>query len=230
MDSVAVYSDVHADKPALEAILAEIKAAGISRIWCLGDFCSGGPDPAECFDLTIEHCELVLAGNHELFVTLKVFMDYSGGWADAAYYAYQHLGADRISRLQTLKSQISLPEAELVHGDLDDPASGFILNAADAMTNLSLISQPLLLFGHTHHQAFYQARTLPFGALAFQGSAEIELDRKYSLANAKCALNPGSACDDRGGMWLELDLEPTQPSATWHQTKTAGHGGIASIF
>ena len=45
---VAVISDVHANSPALEAVLEDIDATGADEIWCLGDLVGYGPDPDAC--------------------------------------------------------------------------------------------------------------------------------------------------------------------------------------
>lgn len=63
---VAVISDVHANLPALVAVLDDIKCRGIDRIWCLGDTVGYGAEPLQCLRLVHERCELVLAGNHDL--------------------------------------------------------------------------------------------------------------------------------------------------------------------
>src|SRR3954447_10321838 len=47
---VAVIADVHANLPALEAVLADVEAHGVDRIVLLGDI-AGGPMPAETLDL-----------------------------------------------------------------------------------------------------------------------------------------------------------------------------------
>jgi predicted phosphodiesterase len=47
---VAVLADIHANLPALEAVLAEVDAAGVERIVLLGDIALG-PLPAESLDL-----------------------------------------------------------------------------------------------------------------------------------------------------------------------------------
>lgn len=67
-DRIAVISDVHGNLQALEAVLEDIAARGISRFWCLGDTAGYGANPVECLRLVREHCELVLAGNHDLAV------------------------------------------------------------------------------------------------------------------------------------------------------------------
>jgi diadenosine tetraphosphatase ApaH/serine/threonine PP2A family protein phosphatase len=50
---------------ALQAVLADIKAQGISTVYCLGDVIGYGPNPRECIDLVMENCQMVLLGNHD---------------------------------------------------------------------------------------------------------------------------------------------------------------------
>lgn len=47
MARVAVLSDVHANGPALEAVLADIDRRGADEIWCGGDLVGQGPHPNE---------------------------------------------------------------------------------------------------------------------------------------------------------------------------------------
>lgn len=44
---VAVFSDIHGNAVALEAVLADIAGRGADRLLCLGDAVQGGPQPAE---------------------------------------------------------------------------------------------------------------------------------------------------------------------------------------
>jgi len=46
MRRIALFSDVHANLPALDAVLADIAVQGIEEVYCLGDLVGYGPDPA----------------------------------------------------------------------------------------------------------------------------------------------------------------------------------------
>ena len=80
---VAVISDVHGNLPALQAVLADVDARGVSRIWCLGDTLGYGPYARECLALVAERCEVVLAGNHDLAVRGDLPAQSFGGTAGA---------------------------------------------------------------------------------------------------------------------------------------------------
>jgi predicted phosphodiesterase len=50
MRRTALFSDVHGNLPALDAVLADIGTAGIKEMYCLGDLVGYGPDPAGVID------------------------------------------------------------------------------------------------------------------------------------------------------------------------------------
>lgn len=60
----AIISDIHGNLEALDAVLADIRGQGLSRIFCLGDIIGYGPNPRECIDACLEF-ELCLLGNHD---------------------------------------------------------------------------------------------------------------------------------------------------------------------
>lgn len=46
MQRIALFSDIHGNSVALDAVLADIEASGITERYCLGDLIGYGPDPA----------------------------------------------------------------------------------------------------------------------------------------------------------------------------------------
>lgn len=63
MTKIAIISDIHANKTALEATLADIKHRGCDQIFCLGDTIAKGKFPNECVDLVKKHCVVSVRGN-----------------------------------------------------------------------------------------------------------------------------------------------------------------------
>ncbi|MBU6173875.1 MAG: metallophosphoesterase [Planctomycetes bacterium] len=61
----AIISDIHSNLEALVAVLADIEKHRVSEIYCLGDVVGYGPNPRECIDLVMNHCRVVLLGNHD---------------------------------------------------------------------------------------------------------------------------------------------------------------------
>jgi len=61
----AVFSDVHANYEALEAVLNEIRRLGPDRVICLGDIVGYGPDPEKCIDAVRRASHAAVCGNHD---------------------------------------------------------------------------------------------------------------------------------------------------------------------
>lgn len=69
MERIAIISDIHGNMPALEAVLEDIHSRDIKRIFCLGDLAGKGPSSAEAVDKIREHCEVVIKGNWDYYMT-----------------------------------------------------------------------------------------------------------------------------------------------------------------
>lgn len=62
---LAILSDIHGNLPALEAVIADARAAGATGFINLGDSLSGPLWPAETADLLMREAWPTIAGNHE---------------------------------------------------------------------------------------------------------------------------------------------------------------------
>jgi len=232
MQRIAVLADIHADWSALSSVARAIEGAGIDRVWCLGDWVSGGGQPRRVFDWVMAHCERILAGNHEVFVMGRAWERPGARGEDltAAAVAFRQLGRARVDRLYGLPAYALTDHAELVHGALTGPVDGFLTGRVHAERNLWLLSRPLLLFAHTHQPVLWEPAARP-GALR----RRIRLGVGYELALTedpadRRLLNPGAVCDRDGARWLELRLADDHASviAAWHQTKVASRVGKVS--
>jgi len=229
MERIAAIADIHADWPALKSVAADIKRSRIDRVWCLGDWASGGPHPRRTFDWVVSNCQLILIGNHEMFVMARAWERRQAfdGWIAAAATAFRELGRRRVDLLYGLDAYALTEHAELVHGALTSPADGFVSSRLQAEHNLSLLKRPLLMFAHTHQPALWEPAPRP-GAV----KRRIRLDVEYELGlsaelDDRRLLNPGAVCDPQGARWLELRIpdDRSRVTASWHQTDVTGRGG-----
>jgi predicted phosphodiesterase len=65
---VALISDLHGNHLALDAVLADIRAAGVDRTVCLGDVATLGPRPSEVLQRLRDLGCPVIVGNHDAFM------------------------------------------------------------------------------------------------------------------------------------------------------------------
>lgn len=71
MERIAIISDVHGNVTAFEAVLEDISARGIRRVFNLGDVAGKGPRGSECVRLSREHCAVTVRGNWDDFLPDK---------------------------------------------------------------------------------------------------------------------------------------------------------------
>lgn len=221
----AVFGDVHADLAALRALLADIEAAGVRRIWCLGDFAlsrrPGQGAPAQCFDLIMERAEVVLAGNWESGPN-RLWVEGHRRGLDPFRSEIEQLGPVRLRQILGLQPHRVLPELgiELAHASLACPLYEHVRDVASAERCLAKATQPIVIVGHTHTAAFF--RQLPDGTVE---RVSTRVGTPYLLAG-RCVLNPGGGAEGirprRGatnGRWLEITLDAVEPTATWHRVR-----------
>ena len=74
-----VFTDIHANLEALEAVLAKIDEIAekepIDGIWFLGDLVGYGPNPNECITILRERTDVIIAGNHDWAAVGKIDLD-----------------------------------------------------------------------------------------------------------------------------------------------------------
>lgn len=63
MSRLIIFSDVHGNLPALQAVLSQKKAG--DEVYCLGDVVGYGPKPKECLHLLLEEGVHIIQGNHD---------------------------------------------------------------------------------------------------------------------------------------------------------------------
>jgi predicted phosphodiesterase len=101
---VAVVSDIHGNRHAFEAVLADVATTGADELWCLGDLVGYGADPDACVELAREHAAVCLAGNHDMAVTGALSLDeFSRGAEIAARWTQEVIGAENLADLQRLE-------------------------------------------------------------------------------------------------------------------------------
>ncbi|MDQ2783484.1 MAG: metallophosphatase family protein [Chloroflexota bacterium] len=190
MTRTLVLSDIHGNKDALDAVIADVGAA--DRIWCLGDVVGYGPEPAVCLAWVRAHCDIVLSGNHDYAAfDPSVVRDFNPNAARAADWTRAALSAEAIAYLQSLPSLIEAAGVMLAHASPIDPIWTYILSVVDAYDAFSAFGGALCFVGHTHVAACYREAEGVIERLPFAN------DEPFSLAGGRFIINPGSVGQPR---------------------------------
>ena len=101
MDRIAVISDIHGNLPALEAVLEDINARRVEKIYCLGDLIGKGPSSDLVVDLIQRTCDKIIKGNWDDFVSKTSEFE-------AVHWHQAKLGPERMNYLSQLPFGIEL--------------------------------------------------------------------------------------------------------------------------
>lgn len=215
--SIAIVSDVHANRQAFETVLSAIDAAGCERIWCLGDLVGYGADPDACVELARANCQLNLAGNHDLAVTGVLAVEDFSAWAHAATsWTQATIAPDSLAFLRELRPSNHREGLGLFHASPRDPVWEYVLSAQQAAECLDAQTDRICLIGHSHVALSFTRE--PGGLTAGQTR---HAGTVLEIASGEWLINPGSVGQPRDGdpraAWMELDL--TALTATYHRVE-----------
>jgi diadenosine tetraphosphatase ApaH/serine/threonine PP2A family protein phosphatase len=208
---VAVISDIHANRHALEAVLGAVDAEAPDEIWCLGDTVGYGPEPNRCCALVAERATLCLAGNHDLAVTGALSVEeFNGDAAAAVRWTRQTIDAPSLEFLRGLSPQACRHGVALFHASPLDPIWDYVLSEQTARLSFQASSAPVVLVGHSH-----LALVFAYDGERLSGGLAVP-DEPLALAKARFLLNPGSVGQPRGkdprAAWMMLDLDAATAS------------------
>ena len=192
---VALISDLHSNREALDAVFAHIEGRQVESVYCLGDVVGYGPEPEYCVDLVRERTKLCLMGNHDeaLFRDASDFNPHARGAIDYTRERMQpawYSSGDKKARWKFLRS-LPLSHSEgrflFVHGSPRDPVREYVLST-DGFLNPDKLRaifdgfEGIAIAGHTHHPGLHD-ENLRFHGLngADQLSMNLPVGKKFFL-------------------------------------------------
>jgi predicted phosphodiesterase len=224
---VAIVSDIHGNRHALEAVLEAVAASDAAELWCLGDLVGYGGDPDTCVELAHKHAAVCLAGNHDLAAIGELQLeDFSRGASLSLQWTREVMSPGNLAFLAGLRPQGEEGPVGLYHASPRDPVWEYVLSTLLAELCLDRQRQRVGLIGHSHVALSFARAD---GQLASGGPRRdgTELD----LAEGEWLLNPGSVGQPRDGdpraAWLLLDLAGW--TASYRRTRYDVAGAAAAI-
>lgn len=148
----AIFSDIHANLEALEAVLRAYKRESIDKYICVGDIVGYGADPEKCLRIIQELGAICVAGNHDWAVVdlfdCNLFNLYA---KEAIFWTKNALDFDNKRFLKQLKLTYSDDDFVIVHGSLLNPERfSYLCKQEEARANFKLMEKKVCFIGHTH--------------------------------------------------------------------------------
>ena len=184
---IAILGDVHANREALEAVLAHCQAQGVERYFQVGDVVGYGPDPAHCLDRLQGLQTSICLGNHDAATVRLLPLDVFNPFAKMALeWTRFELEKGHRDLLRELPLTVSEPDLSLtiVHGSLYHPETfDYVRSVASAARSLELQDSPLCFVGHSHQPCLFSmddaGRCDYLAAFRREGFWELEGGKRY---------------------------------------------------
>jgi predicted phosphodiesterase len=189
-----IFSDIHSNLEALEAVLEDMQGQSVTHTVCLGDVVGYNANPRECLEIVRAlGCPLV-KGNHDEEASEIRDVEHFNDLALASIrHSRQQLTKEQKEYLRALPFMRPVNNFTVVHSTLDQPQRwGYVFSSLEADASFIYQKTQVCFFGHTHvpHVFIRDTKVHEF----FYKKIEIQPDKKYFV-------NVGSVGQPRDGDW-----------------------------
>jgi predicted phosphodiesterase len=204
---IALISDLHANVPALEAVLRDARDQGADRIVCLGDVATLGPRPRELLDMLRDlGCACIMGNHDEFLIDPPLIQKYTEAKivVDSVDWCRDRMAAADLAFLSGFVRTLEIPlEGEaslfLFHGTVRSNMENLLATtpAGEVDEMLSGRRATVLSGGHTHLQMMRQHRGmlivnpgsvgLPFREYMAGGAPTLLPDAEYAIVESSRA-------------------------------------------
>ncbi len=151
---IGLISDVHANLPALEAVLAGMPQ--VDHVVCAGDIIGYGPWPSKCLELVREVSQKCVQGNHDRTVDTPERYEHNEMAQAGLAYAKQELKQSQRSWLKSLPTATTFADEQyrLVHSHPNPDRLGSYVRPHQFPTVRPYLEddEAGIVLGHTHVQ------------------------------------------------------------------------------
>lgn len=148
----AIFSDVHANRQAWEAVLADALEQGTDTLVCLGDVVGYGPKPLEVLNAVRAVTPNFVLGNHDAAACGRLDPSIFNERARIVIeWTRDQLDEEALHFLEQVPLQMDGSEIQFVHAEIMEPGEfGYVDGIGPAELNLKAMTSPLGFLGHTH--------------------------------------------------------------------------------
>ncbi len=188
----AVLGDIHSNLEALDVVLEDAHAQGVTGFICVGDLVGYNANPSECLE-KIRHlgCAIV-RGNHDHYCSNTDRLDdFQPLAANVVDWTRRQLSAEQATYLRDLPLVMKTEGVTVVHSTLDMPDRwGYVFDTLDAEAHFNYQHTALCFYGHTHLPVVFERDSRV--TRATYEKIHITLGRRYFI-------NVGSVGQPRDG-------------------------------
>lgn len=189
-----IFSDIHSNLEALDAIIGAYRKEKIDRYLCVGDVVGYASSPKECIEKIRMLAMITVAGNHDWASVNLISTDYFNPLAkEAVFWTQRNLDEEGRYFLEHLMLVYKNEDLTMVHGTLDEPGDfNYMTDGYIASRTFELLETNICFVGHTHVPGvFVKSKD---GHIQYQEGSNMDIkeDNKYII-------NVGSVGQPRDG-------------------------------
>ena len=155
--NLAIISDIHANREALDAVMDSIKKRSADRIICLGDIVNYGIDFDYCINVVKERVDGSLLGNHDsAIIGNDPLWNMNPEAQKSARWTMEQISEENKEFLSNLEIKHSENNMVFVHGTPGFPERwNYITSWFDAENQFDNFDERFCFIGHSHVPALY---------------------------------------------------------------------------
>lgn len=188
-----IFSDIHSNLEALDAVLAAFAGERIDEYFCAGDIIGYGADPLSCLNKVRSLTYNIVAGNHEYAcVDLFALSNLNELAACGVIWTKKALPLKELDFFKSLPLVFENKDFMMAHSSLDSPQEFYYLfQPYEAKVTFERLKRNVCFIGHTHRPKIFVKRDTIISNLSGY-KAELNPDYKY-------VVNIGSVGQPRDG-------------------------------
>lgn len=147
-----VFSDVHSNLAALDAVIASMKTRGAERFVCLGDLVGYGAEPEPCVQKVAALADVCIFGNHDSVALRRESSSHFNQFARFAIeWTQSQISEESQQYLKKLPYIVEEGSYCFVHASPKSPADwNYITSLDEAQEAFEFFTTRYCLVGHTH--------------------------------------------------------------------------------
>jgi diadenosine tetraphosphatase ApaH/serine/threonine PP2A family protein phosphatase len=228
---IALITDLHANRDAVEAVMAHAAAQGAQRHVFLGDFVGYGAEPGWVVDFAIDQVAqgaVAVMGNHDVAVVKGPAPTMVPQAREVVAWTRRQLDDRQLAFLEALPMSVREDDRLYVHANAFAPTQwGYVVSRLEAIRSLHSTDSRFTFCGHVHEpRLFHLDDTGRVGETAPAPGADIALS-----VHRQWLVIPGAAGQprDRNPAACYAVFDTSQATLTFHRVPYDHHAAAAKI-
>ncbi|HBL17285.1 MAG: hypothetical protein A2X36_14025 [Elusimicrobia bacterium GWA2_69_24] len=191
-----VFSDVHSNATAMQAVLRHLHTSGVEGYVCCGDIVGYGPDADDVIEMVASLPSLhAVRGNHDLAVLGRMDIAWFNEAARAAVeFTQRTISPGNLAWLKDLPPQVHSERFTVVHGSPRNPAEEYLVTVQQFHDNTAYMKSSPCFVGHSHVPVCFLMKK----PVSYVEHGVLAKDQKILVQTGMhCVVNPGSVGQPR---------------------------------